>query len=142
MARACPDVRELRIVHVSLTSVSLPLPGFLTQPLILFCAVPPQNKANAWEEPSLPRIKGYISSFKNLSTITLIHRLESYGWSRGYVHIDWMKRRLDHIWSEITDLAISQLRGSTAGGSKTLKVVTIWGGEKFGPELVMEEVVI
>ena len=53
-----------------------------------------------------------------------------------------MSGRSDPIWSEITSLAISQLEGSTADGPKTLKVVTVWGGEKFGPELVMEEVVI
>ena len=40
------------------------------------------------------------------------------------------------------DLAISELGCSTAGGPKMLKVVTVWGGEKSGPELGVEEVVV
>jgi len=42
----------------------------------------------------------------------------------------------------MTDLAISKLENSTTRGPKTLKVVTIWGGDEFGPELAMEEVVV
>jgi len=103
---------------------------------------PPPNKARRWGEPSLPMLKGYISSFKNLSTVTFVHRLESHWGPEDYVHTDWMNGGLDPVWSEITDLAISQLGSSTAGGPKMLKAVTVWGGDSFGPEVVVEEVVV
>ena len=109
--------------------------------LILFRVVPPQNKSLALGNPSLLRLKGLISSFKKLSTITFIHRHKSDCGVKDEVHKRW---RTDNraTWSEITDLAISQLGGSTAGGPKMLKFITIWGENNFGPESVVEEVVV
>ena len=119
--------------------------------LIPFRVVPPQNKAREWGNPFLPRVEGYISAFKNLSTIILVHRLEKHwepenyvhaGWIKNYLRTGWMDRRLDPVWGKIADLAISNLKGSTAVGPKTLKIITIWGGRNFGPEAVVEEVVV
>ena len=46
------------------------------------------------------------------------------------------------MWNKTMDPTISQLKSSAAGGPKKLKVVTVWGGDRFGPELVIEEVVV
>jgi len=111
----------------------------LTQTLIPFRAVPPQNKADKEAGPSLSRLKGHISSFENLSTVTLIRRLEHrrkrwYNASRVGM--------LDDLWKTATDLAISQLGGSVASGPKTVKVVKIVDRDEYGPDLVIDEVLV
>jgi len=58
------------------------------------------------------------------------------GWNR------WEDGYSGPLWNEVRDLAIGQLERSSAGGPKKLKVVSLWGGDKFGPELAVEEVIV
>jgi len=55
-----------------------------------------------------------------------------------------MNEQSDPIWDQIKDLAFSQLKGSSAGGLKNLKTLTVWGWDRpdSGPVLEMEEVVV
>ena len=104
--------------------------------------IPPWNKTPAGVNPFLPRLKGLISSFKALSTITFIYRYKCDWGVQDNVHKGWRNGRSGPVWTKITDLAISQLGGSTAEGPKMLKFITIWGEHEFGPESVVEEVVV
>jgi len=91
------------------------------------------------KKASLPALKQCIHPFKNLSMIVLIYRLGK-GYPTGW-HPSWMRGRSGLWWNEGKDLAISQLEGSSVGCPKKLKVVTLWNGDKFGPELAVEVVV-
>ena len=119
IARACPGVSELSIVHVSRISV------------ILLC-VADKNKAHREVGIWLPGLQRYISTFKTLSTIILI-----YGIGKA-----WVTERLALLWNKAKDLALSELRRSSVGGPKILRAVTMANGDKFGPKLVLEEVVV
>jgi len=137
MARACPGVRELSVVHVSVTFVDL-------QWIIDFNAGhvprnPSTNQVREWGEIGLPRLKRSISAFKNLSTIVLIHRTGRY-FPKGYR--GWADGWSEPLWNEVKDLAICRLQRSSAEGPKKLKTITVWVGDKFEPVLEMEEIVI
>jgi len=117
MARACPGVRELSVVHVSPTSVSLLLR--VTDENVGHGPYnPPTNKVREWAESGLPILKRTISAFKNLSTIVLIHRVGRR--PKGYT--GWIRGRSGPLWKEVKDLAIDQLKCSSAGGPKKLKI--------------------
>jgi len=133
MAGACPGVREVSILHVSLTFV---IPPCLADTNIDHISRHlSTNKVHRRGKIGLPRLKRYIYAFQTLSTITLIHRVgEARESSTGLVS----ERRLARLWNEAKDLAISQLRRSSAGGPKMLRVVTVSGGD----ELVEEEIVV
>ena len=97
------------------------------------------NKVQSWGEIGLPGLKRYISTFGPLSTIVLIRCIgEGKGSSRG-----WVGERSRQLWDAAKDLAVSELRSSSARGPKLLRVVTVSGdGDRFGPKLVVEEVVV
>lgn len=133
MARACPGVRELSVVFVSLTSVTFPL-RIADKNVGYTPYNSSTNKVREWGESGLPRLKRSISSFKNLSTIVLVHRV-------GRCPQGWMNGRSGIVWNEVKDLAISQLKRSSADGLKRLKIVTVWVGNRLEPVLEMEEIV-
>jgi len=88
-------------------------------------------------EINLPWLKRYISSFVSISTITLIHCIGRRGGSNTVIE------RSRQLWIQAEDLAISELRSSSAWGPKLLRVVTVSGdGDRFGPKLVVDEVVV
>lgn len=88
-------------------------------------------------ENGLYELNGYTSAFRNISTIVLIRRLQL---SMDYSV--WNIRGMDRKWDELKDLAISRLQGSSAGGPKKLKTVTILHGKNIVPVLEMEEIVV
>lgn len=82
-------------------------------------------------------LKRCVSAFKNLSNITLIHRIGR-GCYRGYPR--W---KSGIVWNEFRDLAISQLEGSLADGPKKLRIIEVSvQGDQFEPELVTEEIIV
>jgi len=86
-------------------------------------------------------LKGYISSFKNLSTVTFVHRLESDREPVDWTNPAW-SREFEPIWREVTDLVTSQLGGSTVGGPKMMKVLTVYGGNSSGPMVIAKEYIV
>ena len=132
IAEACPGIRELSVLPVSL----FPQPPFFRVTDIAstnFRAVPPQNKQHKRKKRvNLPTLTHCISAFGNLSTIRLI--------SCPYVLIP------DSRWNEAKDLAIRQLKGSPADGPKRLKTMVLlpgmWTLGGYEPELVVEEIVV
>jgi len=137
MARACPGVRELSVVHVSLTSVTIIWIADLNAGHVP--RDPSTNQVREWGEIDLPRLKRSISAFKNLSKIVLIHRTGR-NFPMGY--ISWVGGRSGPLWNEVKDLTIRRLQRSSAEGPKKLKTITVWFGDKFEPVLEMEEIVI
>jgi len=87
------------------------------------------NKAHRKVGIWLPGLQRYISAFKTLSMIILIYGI-------GRV---WVTERLALLWNEAKDLAVSELRRSSVGGPKILRAVTL---HKFGPKLLMKEIVV
>jgi len=85
----------------------------------------------------IPVLKQCISTFKNLSTIILIHRLgrDFYG---GYPR--W---KSGIVWNGFKELAISQLEGSLTDGPKKLKTIEVFVEyDQFEPKLVAEERIV
>lgn len=72
--------------------------------------------------------------------IVLIHCLGN-GYPAGW-RPSWMSWQSGLVWNEIRDLAISQLEGSSVSGPKKLKAITTWNGDKFGPEVSVEVLVV
>jgi len=99
---------------------------------ILLC-IADTNKGHKGRENGLHRLQQYISAFETLSTIILVRHIR-----RGLVF-----ERSTLLWNEAKDLAISQLRSSSAGGPKMLKIVIFKGsGDKSGLEWAVEDVVV
>jgi len=143
MAGACPTIRELSVVHVSLN----PSPFLHRVADIGIGHIPnhPQNKQRELgTSDDLPALKQCITAFRNFSTIQLVYAPLGGMGSAGY--IDWIRPVSVLVWNEVKDTAIAQLKGSSVGGPKKLKTIAPFPGLRTRAELesgfVVEEIVV
>jgi len=132
VARACPGVRELSALHIHVSPT----------PEALFC-ITDTNAGRVARQPSANKnarvftLEKCIPAFENLSMVALICYTGSAYWGR------WEDGYSGPVWTQVRDLAMGQLEGSSVGSPKKLKIVSLWGGKNnFGPESTVEEVVI